>query len=163
MSATEKLRRDHAVENFDCGAAQLNQFLIRHALQSQLSNASQTYVAAADGTVTGYYTLVVGQVSFGDAPERLKKGLARHPIPLMILARLAVQSGRKGEGLGAALLKDAMMRTLQASDIAGIRAFAVHAKNEAARNFYLHFNFEPSPSDPMHLFLLCKEIRSYLL
>jgi GNAT superfamily N-acetyltransferase len=162
VSTTEKLRRDHAVENFDCGIASLNKFLVRHALQSQLSNASQTYVATENAAVTGYYTLVVGQVAFEDAPERLRKGLARHPVPLMILARLAVRRDWQGKGLGAALLKDAMMRTLQAADVAGIRAFSVHAKDETARSFYLHFDFDPSPADPMHLFLLCKEIRNHL-
>jgi len=158
--AIGKLRHDHIVEGFDCGNEPLNRFLIRHALQSQLSSASQTYVLANGMRVIGYHTLVVGEVEHERAPERLKKGLARYPIPLMILARLAIRVDRQGQGLGAALLKDALLRTLQASDIAGIRAFAVHAKDEAARAFYKHFDFTASPSDPMHLFLLLKDVRA---
>jgi GNAT superfamily N-acetyltransferase len=94
-----------------------------------------------------------------EAPERLTKGLARHPVPVMLLARLAVDHRRQGHGVGKALLKDAMLRTLQAADIGGIRAFAVHAKDEEARRFYLKFDFIPAPSDPMHLFVLLKDVR----
>jgi GNAT superfamily N-acetyltransferase len=92
-------------------------------------------------------------------PERLTKGLARHPVPIMLLARLAVDHRWQSQGVGKALLKDAMLRTLQAADIAGIRAFAVHAKDEQARRFYLKFDFIPSPSDPMHIFVLIKDVR----
>ena len=156
----EKLRRDHVVEGFDCGKEPLNRFLLRNALQSQQSNASQTYVAVEAGRVIGYHTLVVGEVAYAQAAERLKKGLARHPIPIMVLARLAVSRDWQGRGIGPALLKDALLRTLQAADIAGIRAFAVHAKDDAARAFYEHFDFAPSPTDPMHLFLLLKDIEA---
>ncbi len=107
----------------------------------------------------GFYTLVVGEVTYDDAPDRLAKGLARHPIPIMLLARLAVSRDWQGRGLGAGLLKDAMRRTLQAADIAGIRAFAVHAKDDKAGAFYRHFDFLPSPTDPLHLFLLMKDLK----
>lgn len=158
----EKLKRSHAVDAFDCGREALNRFLIRYALQSQQAGASQTYVAMAVEEIVGYYTLVVGQVEYNDAPERLTKGLARHPVPIMLLARLAVAAGWQGKGLGAGMLKDAVLRTLQAADIAGIRAFAVHAKDDEARAFYEHFDFVPSPSDPYHLFRLLKDIRGGL-
>jgi GNAT superfamily N-acetyltransferase len=159
----EKLSRSHAVESFDCGRDALNRFLKRYALLNQVAGASLTYVAVA-GTadVAGYYTLVVGQVEYDHAPERLKKGLARHPVPVMLMARLAISASWQGKGLGSGLLKDAMMRTLQAADIAGIRAFAVHAKDAEAKAFYEHFDFVPSPSDPYHLFRLVKDIRSLL-
>ncbi len=147
---------------FDCGRDALNRFLTRYALQNQQAGASQTYVALASEELVGYYTLVVGQVEYGGAPERLKKGLARHPVPLMILARLAVAASWQGKGLGAGLLKDALLRTLQAAEIAGIRAFAVHAKDDTAKAFYEHFDFVPSPSDPYHLFLLLKDVRTML-
>ena len=156
----EKLQRGHAVDTFDCGREALNRFLIRYALQNQQAGASQTYVALADDEIAGYYTLVVGQVEYDGAPERLTKGLARHPVPIMLLARLAVATSWQGKKLGAGLLKDAMLRTLQAADIAGIRAFAVHAKDDEARAFYEHFDFVPSPSDPYHLFRLLKDIRN---
>lgn len=158
----EKLRRDHVVEGFDCGKEPLTRFLIRNALQNQQANASQTYVLVADDRVVGYHTLVVGEVAHADAPGRLKKGLARHPIPIMLLARLAVAKDWQGKGLGPALLKDALLRTLQAADIVGIRAFVVHAKDDEARSFYEHFDFIALPTDPMHFFVLLKDIKALL-
>ena len=158
----EKLQRGHAVEAFDCRREALNSFLIRYALQNQQAGASQTYVAVSEEEVIGYYTLVVGQVEYDDAPERLKKGLARHPVPIMLLARLSIAANWQGKGLGAGLLKDAMMRTVQAADIAGIRAFAVHAKDDEAKAFYGRFDFIAAPSDPYHLFRLMKDVRSML-
>jgi GNAT superfamily N-acetyltransferase len=158
----EKLRRSHDLDGFDCGREALNRFLIRYAFPNQQAGASQTYVALADREVAGYYTLVVGQVEYGDAPDRLTKGLSRHPVPIMLLARLAVAATWQGKGLGGGLLKDAMLRTLQAAEIAGIRAFAVHAKDDAARSFYERFDLVRSPSDPYHLFRLLKDIRAAL-
>jgi GNAT superfamily N-acetyltransferase len=157
----EKLRADHDVAGFDCGREELNRFLARFALTNQQAGSAQTYVAVSGGTVVGYYSLAVGEVAYADAPGRLSKGLALHPVPIMLLARLAVASAWQGRGLGAALLKDAMRRTLQAADIAGIRAFAVHAMDDPARSFYEHFGFIPSPTDPLHLFLLIKDIKRF--
>lgn len=158
----EKLRPDHQIEDFDCGREELNRYLLRYALQNQQAGAAQTYVGLVGETVIGYHALAVGQVSREEAPQRLTKGLARHPVPIMLLARLAVDRRWQGEGVGKALLKDAMYRTLQAADIAGIRAFAVHAKDEEARNFYQKFDFIPSPTDPMHLFVLLEDVRRIL-
>jgi len=155
----EKLRPDHRIEGFDCGREALNRYLLRYAGQNQQAGAAQTYVGLVGGTVVGYHTLAVGHVTREEAPERLTKGLARHPVPIMLLARLAVDRRWQGQGIGKALLRDAMQRTLQAADIAGIRALAVHAKDEAARAFYLKFDFIPSPTDPMHLFVLLKDVR----
>jgi predicted N-acetyltransferase YhbS len=155
----ERLRRDHAVDDFDCGREELNRFLVRFALTNQQAGASQTYVALAGQAVIGYYSLTVGEVAFDDAPRRLSKGLARHPVPVMLLARMAVSTAWQKRGIGAGLLKDAMRRTLQTADIAGIRAFAVHAKDDPARSFYEHFGFIPSPADPLHLFILIKDLR----
>ena len=157
----EKLARHHPVDTFDCGEDALNRFLARFALVSQQASTAQTYVGLADDAVIGFYTLVVGEVSCEDAPERLTKGIARHPVPLMLLARLAVHRDWQGRGLGPGLLKDAMRRTVQAADIAGIRALAVHAKDEQARAFYRRFDFVDSPTDPLHLFLLLKDLRRY--
>lgn len=155
----EKLRRDHPVEDFDCGREPLNRYLTRYAWQSQQAGAAQTYVGLDGDVVVGYHTLTVGQVSREEAPQRLSKGLARHPVPIMLLARMAVDRRWQGQGVGKALLRDALERTLQAADIAGIRAFAVHAKDEQARSFYERFGFVPSPTDPLHLFLLLKDVR----
>ena len=158
----ERLRRDHALEAFDCGQSDLDRWLIKHALQNQGSNAAQTYVGVVDGLVVGYYSLAVGQVEYADAPERLQKGLARHPVPIMLLARLAVHKDWQRKRIGRTLLKDAVLRTVQAADIAGIRALAVHAKDEAARRYYEQFDFVASPTDPLHLFVLLKDIRRRL-
>jgi GNAT superfamily N-acetyltransferase len=155
----EKLTRQHAVDAFDCGEEALNRFLIRFALLNSLANASQTYVGLADEALIGFYTLAVGEVRYEDAPDRLTKGIARHPVPIMLLARLAVQRTWQAKGVGAGLLRDAVLRTLQAADIAGIRALAVHAKDEAARAFYRRFDFQDSPTDPLHLFALIKDLR----
>src|SRR5437867_9960320 len=106
--------------------------------------------------------LVVAQVEYDDAPQRLGNGLARQPIPLMLLARQAVATRWQGKGLGSGLLKDAMLRTLQAADIAGIRAMAVHAKDDDLRAFYERFGFVPAPTDPYHLFVLLKDVRAIL-
>lgn len=157
----EKLSRLHAVEAFDCGEPALNRFLSRFAWASQQAQAAQSYVGLADDTVAGFYTLVVGEVSCDDDPERLSKVLARHPVPLMLLARLGIDARWQGRGLGAGLLKDAMQRTVRAADIAGIRALAVHANNDNARAFYRNFDFIESPTDPRHLFLLVKDLRRH--
>lgn len=158
----EKLRRDHPVDSFTCGRDELDRFLIRYALGNQQANASQTYIGLHDQDVIGFYSLVVGEVAFGDAPERLTKGLARHPVPVMLLARLAVSTAWQGRKIGSGLLKDAMLRTLQAADIGGIRAFAVHAKDDSAKRFYEQFGFVPSPTDPLHLYRLIKDLRRSL-
>lgn len=155
----EILRREHPIDGFTCGSAGLDRFLVRYAFTNQQANASRTYLAPHDAEVIGFYTLVVSEVAFADAPEQLRKGLARHPVPVMLLARMAVSTVWQGRKVGAGLMKDAMLRTLQAADIAGIRALAVHAKDDSARRFYEHLEFFPSPTDPLHLFRLIKDIR----
>ncbi|HEY8260651.1 MAG TPA: GNAT family N-acetyltransferase [Methylosinus sp.] len=156
----EKLHRTHAVETFRCGRPELDRFLIRHALQSQQAGSALTYVGLDGEHVIGFYSLVVGEARHAEAPERVIKGMPRYPILLMVLARLATRSDWQGRGVGAGLLRDALTRTLQAAEIGGIRALAVHAKDDAAANFYRHFGFTPSPTDERHLFMLIKDIRA---
>lgn len=158
----EKLRREHILGAFDCGQADLNAWLMQYALQNQSASSAQTYVGLVNATVIGYYSLAAGQVEYSDASERLRKGLARHPIPIMLLARLAVHKDWQGKGVGQALLRDAILRTLQASEIAGIRALVVHAKDDAAKRYYEQFDFAPSPTDPLHLFVLLKDLRGMI-
>jgi GNAT superfamily N-acetyltransferase len=158
----EKLNRSHQVDHFNCGSEPLNRFLARFALQSQQSNASQTYVGLSDDRVIGFYTLVVGEVGYALVPERLVKGLAQFPVPIMVIARLAVSEDWQGKKVGAGLLKDAVLRTLQAADIAGIRALVVHAKDETARTYYQHFGFADGFSDPLHLYILVKELKKLI-
>lgn len=155
----EKLRRDHAIDDFDCGQEALNRWLQKYALGNQGASAAQTYVGLDGDRVVGFYSLAAGQVEYADAPERLQKGLARHPVPVMLLARLAVHRDWQKKGVGRALLRDAVMRTLQAAEIAGIRALAVHAKNEQARRYYEQFDFAASPNEPLHLYVLLKDVQ----
>ena len=112
-----KLAASDAVESFDCGQSALNQFLQRFALVNQKSNSAQTYVSCHSGAVLGFYSLAVGSVEPSNAALRMTKGIAQHPVPVMILARLAVDLQHQGAGLGKALLKDALLRTAQAADL----------------------------------------------
>ena len=162
FTAVRKLDASHEVDAFDCGKEPLNRFLQRHALVDQKAGSAQTYVVCREQRVAGYYSLAVGAVEHADAPGRVGKGLVRHPIPVMLLARLAIDRAEQGKGLGKALLKDALLRTAQAAEIAGIRALLVHAKDDEARAWYEQFDFEPSPTDPYHLFLLMKDLRALL-
>jgi GNAT superfamily N-acetyltransferase len=158
--AIEKLRKDHEVDGFDCGKEALNRFLRQHAWANQQANAAQTYVLAEGKKVLGYYSLAAGAVTHDSAPRRVTAGQARRPISVVLLARLAVDKSLLKQGTGAALLKDALVRVSNAADIVGARALLVHAKDDEAKSFYEHFNFEPSPSDSLHLFLLMKDIRA---
>lgn len=162
LSAVGKLGSGHDTQAFDCGREELNRFLKKFALASQQANSAQTYVAARGSGVVGYYSLAVGAVEHQAAPPRVGQGLARHAVPVMVLARLAVDVTEQGKGLGKGLLKDALLRTAQAADIAGIRALFVVAKDDAARAFYERFDFDPSPADPFQLFLVMKDLKSLL-
>src|SRR5690606_33257708 len=126
----------HDVDAFGCGKEALDRFLQRHALVNQKAGSAQTYVVCrGEQRVAGYYSLAVGAVEHADVPGRVSKGLARHPIPVMLLARLAIDRSEQGKGLGKALLKAALLRPAQAADIAGIRALFVHAKDDEARSW----------------------------
>lgn len=158
-----KLAATDQVDGFDCGQAALNQFLQRYALVNQKANSAQTYVCCQGDVVVGFYSLVVGSADPQTAPSRVMKGLARHPVPVMILARLAVDKEHQRKSLGKALLKDALLRTAQAADIAGIRCLLVHAKDDVARRWYESWEFEPSQTDPYHLFLMLKDLKNLLV
>ena len=160
--AVRKLTPADSVALFDCGQPALNQFLQRYALVNQKAHSAQTYVCCWQGQVVGFYSLAVGSVDVADAPLRVVKGLARYPVPVMILARLAVAQAHQGKGLGRALLKDTLLRTAQAADIAGIRCLVVHAKDDAARQWYASWEFEPSPTDAYHLYLMLKDLKALL-
>ncbi|WP_027186594.1 GNAT family N-acetyltransferase [Desulfovibrio inopinatus] len=162
LSPIKKLCKTHDTGPFDCGYEEFNRYLKRYALASQQAHSAQTYVATRGDLVVGYYSLAVGGVEHRTVPERVAKGLARHLVPVMVLARLAVDVREQRHGLGKGLLKDALLRTIQAADIAGIRALFVVAKDDAAKAFYEHFNFDPSPTDPYRLFLVMKDLKTYL-
>jgi predicted N-acetyltransferase YhbS len=156
------LESGHEFAAFDCGVAALNHYLKKYALQNQQGQSARTYVATRADRVVGYYTLTAGSARREETPARVAKGLAAHPVPVVLLARLAVDANEKGKGLGAGLLKDALLRAAAAAEIIGCRAVMVHAKDEGARAFYQRFGFDPSPSDPFRLFLLMKDLKATL-
>lgn len=121
------------------------------------------FVTCSGDKVVGYYALATGGVERAEAPDRVSKGLPAHPIPVVLLARLAIDSVAQGRGLGRTLLRDALIRVANAADEIGIRALLIHAKDERAREFYMKCaEFEQSPTDPLHLFLLMKDLRKAL-
>ena len=152
----------HKADSFDCGVLELNNYLKLYALQNSQNGSARTYVANRDETVVGFYSLAYGSVSHDEVTPRLSKGLAKHPIPIILLARLAVDINEQGQGVGKSLLKDALLRSIEAADIAGLRAILVHSKDNSAKLFYEKFGFEASPIDPFHLFLLMKDVRKNL-
>lgn len=158
LSAVELLAAQHSTEGFDCGKPELDDWLKRFALMNQGAGTARTYVVRRSGEVVGFYSLASGAVTHAEATARVKKGLAAHAIPVILLARLAVDRREQQGGLGSSLLKDALVRAAGAADTIGARAVLVHAKDEDAKGFYEHFDFEPSPTDPFHLFLLMKDL-----
>ena len=159
----EPLSKKHDVSRFDCGKHEsLNVWLKRFALQNQTSETARTYVVHRNHVVVGYYSISAGSVSKEAIPERIAKGLAAHPVPVSLIARLAVDKNEQGHGLGKALLKDALLRIATAADILGIRAVLVHAIDSDAAKFYKQFGFEESPIGDLHLLLLMKDLRSSL-
>jgi GNAT superfamily N-acetyltransferase len=164
LRGPEALTEHHDIASFDCGNDTLNRFLQRHALNNQRNQSARTYVALrGDSRVVGFYTMAAASVEWDVVPARVAKGLARHPIPLTLLARLAVDSTEQGAGLGTGLLKDALKRFLQAQAIIAARALVVQAKDDRASAFYQHFGFAASPIDPYHLFLMTKDIHAAIL
>ena len=154
------LKKEHMTAQFDCGVPALNVFLAKHALQSQASNMTRTYVLSNDQSIVlGYYSLVYGAMSHLQVPKRIHQGTGKYMIPLGIIARLAIDKNFQGEGFGKALLKHAMSRYSQASTIAGLRSVMVTAKDEKAKNFYERYNFTSSSPDESDLFLLMKDVQ----
>lgn len=160
----EPLGPDHVLSGFDCGVDSLSTWLPKHARTAAASGSARTYVIedAEQERVVGYHALCAASVSRQEASPRASRGMPRHPIPAVLLARLAVDQSVQGHGLGAFLLHDAMTRTLAAAAELGIRVMLVHALNAPARDFYLRHGFEPSCTDPMNLQLLVKDIEATL-
>ena len=160
----ERLNSDHVLSGFDCGEGPLNLWLERHARTASSVGSAKTYVISDEkqGRVVGYHALTLASIEHVDATSRAKKGMPRHAIPAMLLARLAVDESVKGQGLGAFLLRDAMVRTVAVSQEAGLRLLLAHALNEEARAFYVKFGFEASPTDPMNLQIIVKDIEASL-
>ena len=164
FSEPEPLGPDHAVEGFDCGQTSLNIWLMRYGRQAAAVGSARTYVVvdADQGRVVGYHALAAAALEREAATTRIVKGMPQYPIPVVLLARLAVDLSVAGRGLGPWLLRDAMTRTLAAGETIGVRAVLVHAIDEDAAAFYVRHGLEASPTDPRHLMILIKDIAASL-
>jgi predicted N-acetyltransferase YhbS len=161
ISPPTALTDSHEVSGFDCGNNVLNDWLIKRALKNQYNNASRSFVVCQEQRVIGYYALANGSVERLDAPKSIARNMPE-PIPVVVLGRLAVALRAQREGLGAALLKDALLRSLAVSKNIGIRAVLVHAISEDAKRFYLSYGFQVSPIDSMTLMLPIRKIETLL-
>jgi GNAT superfamily N-acetyltransferase len=155
---------DHVLDDFDCGRASLNVWLERHARQAAAAGSARTYVVvdSEQARVVGYHALAAAGVEREAATARVIKGIPHYPVPVVLLARLAVDVAVARRGLGSWLLQDAMTRTLAASQTIGVRAMLVHAIDNDAPEFYIRHGLEPSPTDPLHLMILVKDIAAAL-
>lgn len=162
LRVPEPLSAQHRLEGFDCGNPALNDWLLRHARQAQGSGSAKTFVVADDQRVAGYFSLTVGQIDTLEAPERIRKGMGQYPVPVVILARLAVSKQNQGCGIGFGMLQDAIRRTMLIAEQAGIRAMLTHPIDEAAARFYTRFGFIPSPLREQQLLLLLKDARCWV-
>lgn len=162
LYSPQPLDAGHMLESFDCGKPVLNEWLIRHARQAQSSGSARTFVVLDDQRLVGYFSLTVGQVDVLTAPERISRGMGRYPIPVAILARMAVSSVDQGRGIGVGMLREAIARTLTVADQVGVRALLTHPLDEEAARFYRRFGFESSPASESQLLLLLKDARKLL-
>ena len=162
ISKPEVLHDKHLLEQFDCGNPSLNEWLLRHARQAQSSGSAKTFVVSDDNIVIGYFSLTVGQVETYEAPERIRRGMGQYPIPVVILARLAVSINHQSLGIGVGMLQDAIRRTLMISEQVGIRALLTHPIDDRASNFYERFGFISSPVREKQLVLLLKDARKLM-
>ena len=162
LRGPEPLSIQHRLDGFDCGKLALNDWLLRHARQAQGSGSAKTFVVADDDRVAGYFSLTVGQIDTLDAPERIRKGMGQYPLPVVILARLAVSAQDQGRGIGFGLLQDAIRRTMLIAEQAGIRAMLTHPIDEDAARFYTRFGFIASPLREQQLLLLLKDARRWV-
>ncbi len=161
----EPLEKQHRLEEFDCGEPALDEWLKRHARGAKASGSARVFVTTlGDGeTVVGYYALAAAQVAPEEATERARKGQPQtRPVPAILLARLAVDGAHQRAGLGRSLLQDVLLRCLDAADAIGARVLLVHAKHHAAKAWYMQYGFEESPTDPLHLMMLLKDVRALL-
>ena len=161
INSPSLLDNNCSIEDFDCGHATLNEWLLKRALKNQHNGASRTFVISKQHIVIGYYALASGSIERLLAPGNISRNMPE-PIPVVILARLAIDKQYQGHHLGAGLLKDAMLRALSVSQDIGIKALLIHAISESAKRFYLKYGFQESPNNPMLLFLSIKHITAHL-
>lgn len=158
----ERITSEHDVADFDCGVVILDTWLKERALKNEESGASRTYVICSGERVVGYYALAAGSILNAKAPSAVRRNMP-DPIPVILLGRLAIDRAWQGKGLGKALLRDAVLRTIHASEITGVRALLVHSISEEAKSFYLGLGFRESPVDPMMLAITIEVAKTSLL
>lgn len=161
LSSPEPLSDDHQTESFDSGETVLDDWLRRRARANQTSGASKTYVVCEERRVVAYYALASGAIAQAGVPGRFRRNMP-DPIPVVVLARMAVDRNRQGRGLGRALFRDGARRVAHAADTIGIRGIVVHAISEEARKFYIALGFEPCPAEAMTLVVTLPDIRAAL-
>lgn len=162
LRSPEPLNLQHLLEDFDCGKPALNDWLVRHARQAQAAGSSKTFVVTDKNQLVGYFSLSVGQIDSKDAPDRFRKGMGHYPVPVVILARLAVSKNDHKKGIGASLLRDAIKRTALIAEQAGVRAMLTHPIDQEAAAFYRRFGFIQSPLSDHQLLLLLKDAKRWL-
>lgn len=162
ISSPEPINDEHQLENFDSGEIILDQWLKQRALNNDSSGASRTFVVHQNKSVIAYYSLATGSLSLQDAPGKIKRNMP-NPIPVMILGRLAVDKCWHKHGLGKALLKDSVLRTLKVSHDVGIRALLVHAISDSAKHFYKRYGFIESPMEPMTLMVSMNDVANIIV
>ena len=160
ISAPAPLNESHRVIEFDCGHDTLNDWLKKRALKNEQNGASRTFVICSQDKVVGYYALASGSVERIDTPGSISRNMP-DAIPVVVLARLAIDTQFQGQRLGAALLKEALQRTVFIAKDIGVRALLVHALDDTAKAFYMRYGFIESPIDPLTLFLPCKQLQRY--
>ena len=161
----EPLRKHHRLDDFRCGEPALDEWLKRYARAAHAADSARVFVATLEDleTVVGYYALAAAQVAAEDATTRALKGQPQaRPLPAILLARLAVDQRHQGAGLGRSLLQDVLLRCAAAAEAIGARVLLVHAKHDAAKRWYMQFDFEESPTDPLQLLMLLKDMRAFL-
>ena len=158
-SQPRPIHEDDDTSTFDSGERSLDEYLRTRALSNHVQGASRCFVTCREDRIVGYYALASASIEHREVAGKVRRNMP-DPVPVILLSRLAIDRKEQGSGLGSNLLRDAIARSVAAAEIVGVRALLVHALHDEARAFYRHFDFEPSPTDPLHLLLLMKDARA---
>jgi GNAT superfamily N-acetyltransferase len=161
LSAPRPISQDDDPSEFHCGDDVKDEWIRRYAIPNHFGGGARVYVATRERKIAGFYALATASIQHQDATFRVKKGNAPNPVPAILLGRIAVDRKEAGQGLGTLLLRDAILRTIEAAEVVGVRTLLAHAASEDARKFYLDRGFEPSPTDPLNLQVLLKDAQAW--
>lgn len=160
LSSIVPLDVTHDLSAFRCGKPELDDWLRRYALVSHQIGGARTYVTCEANVVRGFWSVSVSSIEFANVSRKMRKGLGRYPVPVILIARLAVDERAQGRRVSESLLIDALGRSVSVADEVGVRAVVVHAMDDDARAFYERYGFERSPTNPYHLLLLIQDIEA---